>query len=152
MALIVGLGSNLGNKVENLERAEAHLRQRFTFVAKSRLYQSPPVDYLDQPDFVNQVMEFQRPESSPEIIMDILLKIENEMGRKRDIFRGPRIVDLDLLFLGQEAFKSSKVEVPHPRLFERNFVVLPLMELPYYSVLKNVFPFPSFLSTLTTLN
>lgn len=152
MALIVGLGSNLGNKVENLEKAEAHLRQYFDLVAKSRLYLSPPVDYLDQPDFVNQVMEFQCPELTPEKIMEILLKIENEMGRQRSIPKGPRIIDLDLLFLGQETHKGSNVEVPHPRLFERNFVVLPLMELPYYSVLKNVFPFPSFHSTLTTLN
>jgi len=152
MALIVGLGSNLVNKVENLERAEALLRQNFDFVAKSRLYLSPPVDYLDQPDFVNQAMEFKRPESQPDKIMEILLKIENEMGRQRSIPKGPRIIDLDLLFFGQKTFKSSNVEVPHPRLFERNFVVLPLMELPYYSVLKNVFPFPSFHSTLTTLN
>jgi 2-amino-4-hydroxy-6-hydroxymethyldihydropteridine diphosphokinase len=152
MALIVGLGSNLGNKVKNLEKAEALLRKHFTFVAKSRLYLSPPVDYLDQPDFINQVMEFQRPESGPERIMDILLKIENEMGRKREIPRGPRIIDLDLLFLAKEVFKNSIVEIPHPRLFERSFVVLPLMELPYYSVLKKEFNFPSFHSTLTTLN
>jgi 2-amino-4-hydroxy-6-hydroxymethyldihydropteridine diphosphokinase len=152
MALIVGLGSNLGNKVKNLEKAEALLRKHFSFVAKSRLYLSPPVDYLDQPDFINQVMEFQRPESGPERIMDILLKIENEMGRKREIPRGPRIIDLDLLFLAKEVFKNSIVEIPHPRLFERSFVVLPLMELPYYSVLKKEFNFPSFHSTLTTLN
>jgi 2-amino-4-hydroxy-6-hydroxymethyldihydropteridine diphosphokinase len=152
MALIVGLGSNLGNKVKSLEKAEALLRKHFSFVAKSRLYLSPPVDYLDQPDFVNQVMEFQSLESAPDKIMEILLQIENEMGRQRAIPKGPRIIDLDLLFLGQKTFKSSNVEVPHPRLFERNFVVLPLMELPYYSVLKNVFPFPSFHSTLTTLN
>ena len=152
MALILGLGSNLGNKVENLKRAETLLRRHFTFVAKSRLYLSPPVDYLDQPDFVNQAIEFQHTELCPEKIMEILLKTENEMGRQRSIPKGPRIIDLDLLFFGQETHKSSNVEVPHPRLFERNFVVLPLMELPYYSVLKNVFPFPSFLSTLTTLN
>jgi 2-amino-4-hydroxy-6-hydroxymethyldihydropteridine diphosphokinase len=152
MALIVGLGSNLGNKVKNLEKAEALLRKHFSFVAKSRLYLSPPVDYLDQPDFINQVMEFQHPELGSERIMDILLKIENEMGRKREIPRGPRIIDLDLLFLAKEVFKNSIVEIPHPRLFERSFVVLPLMELPYYSVLKKEFNFPSFHSTLTTLN
>lgn len=152
MALLVGLGSNLGNKVENLEKAEAILKKHFIFTAKSRLYLSPPVDYLDQPDFINQVIEFQQPELSPEKVMEILLKIENEMGRKRDIPKGPRVIDLDLLFLGQKTYKSSNVEVPHPRLFKRNFVVLPLMELPYYSVLRNVFPFPSFHSTLSTLN
>ncbi len=152
MALLVGLGSNLGNRAENLKMAEAFLNKHFILTAKSRLYLSPPVDYLDQPDFINQVIEFQEPELGPEKVMEILLKIENEMGRKRDIPKGPRIIDLDLLFLGKKTYKSSNVEVPHPRLFERNFVVLPLMELPYYSVLRNVFPFPSFHSTLSTLN
>lgn len=152
MALIIGLGTNLGNRTENLEKAQSLLQRHFTLVAKSRLYLSPPADFIDQPDFINQVLEFRRPESTPEEVLNILLNIENEMGRKRSIPKGPRIIDLDLLFLGLENFINSRIQVPHPRLFERNFVVLPLMELPYYSVLKNVFPFPSFHSTLSTLN
>lgn len=152
MSLIIGLGTNLGNRVENLQKAKNLLKKHFNLIAQSRLYLSPPADYFDQPDFINQVLEFCRPELEPDSIMNILLDIENEMGRQRLIPKGPRIIDLDLLFLGQETFKSLKVEVPHPRLFERNFVVLPLSELPYYSVLKKVFPFPSFHSNLTTLN
>ena len=152
MSLIIGLGSNLRNKVKNLEKAKYLLQGYFTLVAQSRIYLSPPVDYLYQPDFVNQVLEFQIPKLSPKNVMEILLEIENEMGRKRSIPKGPRIIDLDLLFFGQERFQNEIVEIPHPRLFERNFVVLPLMELPYYSVLKKVFVFPSFQSSLTTLN
>ncbi len=152
MSLIIGLGSNLENKEQNLQKAREMLQTHFTLIAQSRIFLSKAEDYLDQDDFLNQVVEFKRPELHPFEIMEILLKIENEMGRKRLIPKGPRIIDLDILFLGTEQFKNSNLEIPHPRLFQRIFVVEPLRDLPYYSVLKNVFTFPSFHSTLSTLN
>ncbi len=152
MSLIIGLGTNLGNKLDNLKRAKHLLMGHFNFIAESRLYFSAAEDYLDQPEFINQVIEFECPESSPDNIMGLLLEIELEMGRKRLIPKGPRIIDLDILFIGTDSFKSSSVEIPHPRLFQRIFVVQPLMDLPYYSVLKSVFPFPLFYSPLTALN
>jgi 2-amino-4-hydroxy-6-hydroxymethyldihydropteridine diphosphokinase len=152
MALIIGLGTNLGDKLDNLKRAKTLLMGHFNYIAESRLYFSPAEDYLDQPEFINQVMEFECPESSPEQIMAILLQIELEMGRKRLIPKGPRIIDLDILFIGTNSFRTSLVEIPHPRLFQRIFVVQPLKDLPYYSVLKNVFNFPTFYSSLRVLN
>ncbi|RLA65069.1 MAG: 2-amino-4-hydroxy-6-hydroxymethyldihydropteridine diphosphokinase [Epsilonproteobacteria bacterium] len=142
MSLFIGLGTNLGDKKQNLAQAEIHLQAHFKLISKSQTYSSPAIDYLDQPDFHNQVIEFELPDLSPNEVMKILLKVENDMGRQRHIPKGPRIIDLDLLFFGAQTFKSSLVEIPHPRSFERSFVILPLMELPGFTLIKNRFSFP----------
>ena len=141
MSLFIGLGTNLGNKSQNLTIAKDHLEKHFKFVGESRIYSSKAIEYLDQPDFYNQVMEFELPELSPPKVMETLLKIELDMGRQRHIPKGPRIIDLDLLFYGDQTIKTKLVEVPHPRFLERSFVVLPLKELPGFSSLKK-FSFP----------
>lgn len=141
MSLFIGLGTNLGNKTQNLSLAKNYLENYFSFIGESRIYSSKAIEYLDQPDFYNQVMEFELPELSPPKVMEILLKIELDMGRQRDIPKGPRVIDLDLLFYGDQTIKTELVEVPHPRFFQRSFVVLPLKELPGFSSL-NRFSFP----------
>jgi 2-amino-4-hydroxy-6-hydroxymethyldihydropteridine diphosphokinase len=73
--------------------------------------------------------------------MQLLLDIEHEMGRNRDIPKGPRIIDLDILFWGTSQLHTDNLEVPHPRLFERSFVVLPLAELPGFNDLQQKFSF-----------
>ncbi|MBL6988219.1 MAG: 2-amino-4-hydroxy-6-hydroxymethyldihydropteridine diphosphokinase [Bacteriovoracaceae bacterium] len=146
--LIIGTGSNLGDKGKNLEVAKKHLQNYFKLVAESRIYSSKASDYTDQPDFFNQVLEFEGCSKAPEAILDILLQIETDMGRIRDIPKGPRIIDLDLLFIGSTIYKGQRLEIPHPRLFERSFVVLPLKELPAYKQLVNKFNFKSHFSHL----
>lgn len=143
MSLIIATGTNLGQREKNLQAAKDKLKEHFNFISESRIYQSPAVDYLNQPDFYNQVLEFEAPpHQSAEKIMKTLLEIELELGRIRDIPRGPRIIDLDILFIGIKSHESKDVTLPHPRLFGRSFVVLPLKELPYFSVLEKHFDFP----------
>ncbi len=144
MILIVGTGSNIGNRQVNLTNAKNILAITFHLVSASQIYESKAIDYTDQDDFLNQVLEFNVDYNiDPNAIMKILLDIETKMGRNRDnnIKKGPRVIDLDLLFLGTSTFKSSLVEIPHPRAFERSFVIYPLMELPAAQILKKHFSF-----------
>lgn len=143
MSLILGTGSNLGNREENLVEAKRQLSLSFKLVDQSQIYKSKAVDYLAQPSFLNQVLEFERPEIEPQKLMKQLLSIENRLGRERKIKSGPRNIDIDILFLGLEKINQPNLTIPHPRLFERSFVLFPLKELPFYPILKKHFKFPS---------
>lgn len=140
-SLFISTGTNLGNRAHNLHLAKMHLNQHFKLIAESNIYESPAIDYLEQPDFYNQALEFKLPDSTPEETMNLLLNIEKTMGRNRLIPKGPRVIDLDILFWGTSAFNSELVQIPHPRLFERSFVVLPLSELPGFKLLEQIYSF-----------
>lgn len=142
MSLFIATGTNLGNKTQSLNAAKSELTKHFNLIAESRIYHSKAVDYTEQDDFYNQVLEFKTPSLSADEVMNILLKIELVLGRKRDIPKGPRVIDLDILFIDDLKIQTNLVNIPHPRLFERSFVVLPLSELPGFSELKKHFQFP----------
>ncbi len=132
----------MGDRHKNLEVAEEALSDRFAFLAKSRVYSSPAVGQQNQPDFLNQVLEFELPEDrTPEQAMQLLLELEKEQGRVRHIPGGPRTIDLDLLFWADLEIDLPQLHIPHPRLFERSFVVRPLRELPYYRHLRQRYHF-----------
>ncbi|MBF0361002.1 MAG: 2-amino-4-hydroxy-6-hydroxymethyldihydropteridine diphosphokinase [Oligoflexia bacterium] len=154
MEIIISTGSNLGDRTKNLTLALEELKKNFNLRAQSRIYKSDPVYsdgngdgdgeyYLDQPFFYNQVLEFCLPDCShtPQKIMEKLLKIEDFIGRKRnrnkngDVIKEARVIDIDFIFFGQTKSSDPFVTLPHPRWHERNFVLLPLMELPYFQVL-----------------
>ena len=139
--MFIATGSNLGARAQNLDLAKIQLNNYFKLIAESRIYESPAVDYHEQPDFYNQVLEFSLPEISAEKTMNLLLEIERQMGRSRHIPKGPRIIDLDILFFGDMHIESELVQIPHPRLFERSFVVLPLSELPGFKHLQQKYNF-----------
>ena len=139
--MFIATGSNVGDRRENLARAKNILIERYVLIGESRIYESPAVDYLNQPDFYNQVLEFSLPTLSPETVMSSLLEIEIKMGRLRHIPKGPRIIDLDILFFGDIHLISEHLQLPHPRLFERSFVVLPLSELPGFKQLQQKYLF-----------
>lgn len=141
MSLYIATGSNLGSSQKNLENALSELRKHFTFIEKSRIYQSKAVDYLNQPDFFNQVIEFETPSLSPTETMSLVLEIEKYLGRTRDIDKGPRVIDIDILFFDLLESDINHILLPHPRLFERSFVVLPLMELKSFKNLKRHYKF-----------
>jgi 2-amino-4-hydroxy-6-hydroxymethyldihydropteridine diphosphokinase len=82
--------------------------------------------------------------------MQHCLRIEKEMGRERDIPKGPRIIDIDILFWGTEQIDVPGLTIPHPRWAERSFVVYPLQELPYFETLKNHYKIPSEFSNTAT--
>ena len=142
MSLIIATGSNIGNKEENLRNGKAALLKHFEIISESRIYKSQAVDYPIQPSFLNQVLEFKIPDLNADSIMEQLIKIEVELGRKKTIDKGPRVIDLDILFIGLKKLKTPTLTVPHPRLFERSFVLLPLREINFYTVLNKFFKFP----------
>lgn len=141
MSLFIATGSNLGDRKSNLDKAKSELAKHFELIAESRIYESPAVDYLNQPDFFNQVLEFSIPLLTPDETMTLLLKIEKMMGRSRDILRGPRVIDLDIIFWDDLKIHSERLTLPHPRAFERSFVILPLSELPGFKELEKKFSF-----------
>lgn len=141
MSLFIATGTNLGDRKTNLTNAKSLLSKKLVFIAESRIYESPAVDYLNQPDFYNQVLEFAIPALSPNEVMDFLLETEQLLGRNRLIPKGPRLIDLDILFWDDVTIENEKLSVPHPRLFERSFVVLPLSELPGFKKLQEKFHF-----------
>jgi len=127
--VFIGLGSNM--------EAETHLKQAMQMlrrmpevreVAISPVYRTAPWGVTDQPDFLNAVMEV-RSDLEPESLLNRLLEVESRLGRVRRERWGPRSLDLDLLAYGQRVVKTSPLEVPHPRLPERAFVLVPLCDL-----------------------
>jgi len=126
----IGLGANLGNRLENLSKAvELVDKDSATSVSNiSKIYVSEPKYISEQPDFLNAVIEIETSRSSSELLK-LLLEIEGEIGRIRDKRNGPRLIDLDILFYGNEIIKSDNLEIPHPLLYERLFVLKPLMDI-----------------------
>ncbi|HUQ34382.1 MAG TPA: 2-amino-4-hydroxy-6-hydroxymethyldihydropteridine diphosphokinase [Pyrinomonadaceae bacterium] len=126
----VSLGSNLGDRAGNLLLAvRGMLEAGFAVTRLSSIYETEPVDVTNQPAFLNMVAELRVRTFSPEQTLARLLRIEYALGRRRDIPRGPRTVDLDLLLYGEEQSATEFLQLPHPRLHERRFVLVPLAEL-----------------------
>ena len=131
MSAWVGLGSNLGNPArqigEALERIASHAEM--TLLRCSSFYQTPPWGDTDQDDFINAVAEIETG-LAPYELLEQLQVIECQMGRRRDQRRwGPRVIDLDLLLYGDLQLQSEELQIPHPRLHQRAFVLVPLGEL-----------------------
>lgn len=126
----VGVGSNLGDREATIARAIDLLGARVDVVAVSALRETEPWGYADQPAFLNGVVAVDT-ELGPRKLLDVLLGIEQELGRVRgDGPRyGPRTIDLDLLVFGEDALEEPGLTVPHPRLHERTFALEPLVEL-----------------------
>ncbi len=142
MPLVISTGSNLGDRVEHLSLARTELSKHLELLEQSQIYESPAVDYTQQPDFLNQILCFALPNLTPQNTIELILKIEKDLGRVRNIDKGPRSVDIDILFWDTQKISTDSLEVPHPRLFERSFIVLPLKELEVFSYLIKSFNFP----------
>lgn len=143
MSLIIATGSNIGNKLEHLSQVKERLTKEYIFIAESEVFESEAVDYSDQPDFYNQVLEFQIPKKTPLEVLKMLLAIEKEFGRVRDIDKGPRTIDIDIIFWNTEQINQPGLTVPHPSWSERSFVVRPLQQLPFFQTLEKCFKIPS---------
>jgi 2-amino-4-hydroxy-6-hydroxymethyldihydropteridine diphosphokinase len=142
MSLILATGSNLGDRVIFLNQAKEILKKEFKFIAESHIYESKAQDYLNQPDFLNQVLEFKIPDITPRETMQKLLLIEKQIGRERLVKYGPRVIDLDILYWGKEEICLPDLVIPHPKILERSFVVKPLLELPFANELSQVYSYP----------
>ena len=126
----VGLGSNLHDPLDQVRAAIVALGEidLTRISACSSLYRSLPVGYAEQPDFINAVAKLET-ELVPRRLLERLFSIEQAQGRVRTIPNGPRILDLDLLLFGTERIDEEGLNVPHPRMHERAFVLLPLLEI-----------------------
>ena len=124
----VGLGSNLGDRAFNLECAREALRENGTIVRTSALYRTKPWGRRDQPDFFNAVVSLETG-SSPYELLDALRAIERRLGRAPTQRWGPRTIDLDLLLFDDLSLSEANLKLPHERLAERAFVLVPLAEL-----------------------
>ena len=129
-SIFISLGSNLGEREKNLLDA-IHLITKLPHtnsIHQSKMYVTAAWGKTDQPDFINMVIEINS-SLSPDELMNSLIHIEEEMGRVRNEHWGPRIIDLDILFYGNEIVNSPKLIIPHPELQNRNFVLVPLHEI-----------------------
>ena len=121
----LGLGSNLGDRRANLEAAVEKLAP---VTRASSIYETEPRDLPHQPWFLNQVIEIET-DLLPKQLLARTQKIERELGRRRVIGKGPRVIDIDILLFGSAAIETAELQVPHPRMTERRFVLEPLAEL-----------------------
>jgi 2-amino-4-hydroxy-6-hydroxymethyldihydropteridine diphosphokinase len=127
--IYLSLGSNLGDRAANLERAVAALPTAGVRVLRrSSLYETEPVDFLAQSWFLNCVVEA-RTSLLPRQLLHALQGIERMFGSRKLVARGPRVIDLDILFYGNSVVRTEEVQIPHPRMDQRRFVLAPLAEL-----------------------
>ena len=126
----IAIGSNVGNRLETCQKAIACIKNiPNTFVTKqSSLIETTPIGVLNQPLFLNGVIEIET-ELSPLNLLRHLKEIERKLGRVPTQKWGPRTIDLDILFFGDEQITTQRLTIPHPRLHERWFVLKPLSEL-----------------------
>jgi 2-amino-4-hydroxy-6-hydroxymethyldihydropteridine diphosphokinase len=127
--VFLGLGSNLGDRFRYIQQAAWHLEEMdIKLLAISSLYETEPVEVFDQPEFINLTCEIET-DLAPKDLLDTSLLIERRMGRIRRKPKGPRIIDIDLLFYGQKAIHSKHLSVPHPAISQRRFVLVPMVEI-----------------------
>ncbi|MDI6740626.1 MAG: 2-amino-4-hydroxy-6-hydroxymethyldihydropteridine diphosphokinase [Candidatus Edwardsbacteria bacterium] len=126
----IGLGSNLGNRLGNLRGAISAIREMpgLTIAATSSVYETAPVGNRDQPKFINAVIEVGC-ELSPQELLAALLRIEKHMGREPRGKWEPRVIDLDIIYYGDQVLNTTELTVPHPEAARRAFVLEPLSEI-----------------------
>ena len=125
----LSLGSNIGNREGNLRKAVERLAaQEIRVLHTSRIYETEPVDYKEQAWFLNQVVEAETA-LFPMQLLTRIGRVERELGRRRTVRNGPRTIDIDILFYGLATVETARLEIPHPRIAQRRFVLAPLAEL-----------------------
>lgn len=127
--IYLSLGSNLGDRAVNLRAAIAALAGAGVRAVKvSSFYETEPVDYLQQPWFLNCAVEAETA-LAPLDLLHALRGIEARLGSQKEFAKGPRLLDMDILLYGDETIESPELQIPHPRMLQRNFVLAPLAEI-----------------------
>lgn len=125
----LSLGSNVGEREEHLAAAiEAFAAQGIRVTRRSSIYSTQPVDFETQSWFLNCVVEAET-DLMPRQLLRAIRQIEAEIGRRKRVRRGPRAIDIDILLCGSSIIRAPELEVPHPRMAERRFVLVPLAEI-----------------------
>jgi len=127
--IYLSLGSNVGERAEHIARAVAALGEAGVRVLRqSSLYRTEPVDFEVQSWFVNCVVEAET-ELMPRQLFRAVRHVEQQLGRRKLVRRGPRVIDIDILLYGASTVRTTELEIPHPRMAERRFVLVPLAEI-----------------------
>lgn len=127
--IYLSLGSNIGDRAANIARAVSALSERGVRVTReSSLYETEPVEFRDQDWFLNSVVEGET-KLEPQELLNVLLEIERSLGRKRRVLKGPRTIDIDILLYDDAELHTPEIDVPHPRMSQRRFVLVPLAEI-----------------------
>lgn len=126
--IFLGLGSNLGDREENLRRAELALAPAVVIHKISSVYETEPQYVVDQPRFLNRVLRGVT-ELTPHALLAFLKQIESDLGRVPSERFGPRLVDLDILYYEDKIVNDADLQIPHPRISEREFVLRPMLEI-----------------------
>ena len=126
----IGIGSNLGDKVYQCEKAISEILRadRHKLLAKSSLFKTKPFGYTSQDWFINGVIKIET-DLEPLELLQVLKDIESRLGREKTFRWGPRAIDLDILLFDEEEIEMEGLQIPHPRLQERQFVLIPLAEI-----------------------
>lgn len=124
----LGLGSNLGDRERNIARALQRLGRTMAIEQVSSIYQTEPMGYREQPWFLNAVCQVST-DLDPFSLLRLVKQIEVELGRVPSFANAPRVIDIDILFYGDEVVAAESLTIPHPRLAERLFVLVPLAEI-----------------------
>ena len=126
--IYIALGTNLGNRHKNLRSAIESLAPELRVMRESTIYETPPWGFTEQPSFLNMVIEAET-SLNPRALLVYLKKREDELGRVKNFRNGPRQIDLDILFYNDLALDEENLTIPHPRLYERAFVLVPLANI-----------------------
>ena len=124
----LALGSNMGNRLSNLKAALLNLTPQMTVKQKSSVFETPPWGFTEQDAFLNQVVKVTT-YLEPEPLLRHLKRMETALGRVPNFQNGPRVIDIDILFFDKMIINTPPLVVPHPRLHERAFVLVPLAEI-----------------------
>lgn len=149
VTVYIGVGSNLDDPLAQVTKASEVLKAHpaLHHITISPWYRSDPVGPGVQPDYINGVIRATC-ELSPEALLDLLQQIEHSQRRERNIRWGARTIDLDILLYGQQTIKTDRLQIPHPRLCERNFVIYPLYDISPELILHNGVSIESLLAAL----
>ena len=128
VTVYLGLGSNLGDRGDNLDKALDYLEQRLKVTEVSSVYETEPVGNIQQPHFLNMALKVYT-RLAPEELLLLAKGIERKLGRLPGKRNSPRPIDIDILNYGDEVIKTAELTIPHPRLTERAFVLIPLAEI-----------------------
>ncbi|MEI7845955.1 MAG: 2-amino-4-hydroxy-6-hydroxymethyldihydropteridine diphosphokinase [Chloroflexota bacterium] len=124
----LALGTNLGERLDNLHAAVNAFAPQIRVMAQSRVYETEPWGYADQPAFLNMVVRAET-QLSPQALLGVLKELEATLGRTPSFRNGPRLIDLDILFYDDIILDIPGLVIPHPRLHERTFVLVPLLDV-----------------------
>ena len=151
--IFIALGSNLDNPKEQVKQGILSIKniKGVRILCESYLYETPPVGILDQPNFINAVIKIDS-DLSPYELLNKLLKIENLAGRIRIDKNGPRTLDLDILLFDNLILNDKNLTIPHPRMHERLFVLLPLKDIDENIVIPNQGPIKHIIKDISPEN